>query len=175
MVNFFICQYIIFHKGWNFFEGLGEGRLLLKVLSFYYCKIYSIAKPLIWTDPRPAIPHPFGVQSSLLYFSSLYSKGGKKSQHLNYFLRGLVCSVLTFKLENKECFKQTLRFPQLYSTSHDRFFNFRALTYFHLNLTTSLPALSKSLCLPQFPAALALKLLPFGLDPPILTLKRGPD
>lgn len=54
-------------------------------------------------------------------------------------------------------------------------FNFRSLTYFYLNLTNSFPALSNSLCLPQFPAAVDSKLLPFGPDPPILMLKRRPD
>ena len=49
--------------------------------------------------------------------------------------------------------------------------SFRSLTDFYLNLTTSFPALSNSLCLPQFPAAAGLKRLHFGLDLPILTLK----
>lgn len=110
MVSFFICQHIIFHKEWNFFEGLGEGRILFKVLSFYYCKIYSIAKPLLRTDTRPAIPHLFGVQSSLPLFFQLLFQRWKKNQHLNSFLKGLVCSVLISKLESKECFKETLRF-----------------------------------------------------------------
>lgn len=53
--------------------------------------------------------------------------------------------------------------------------SFRSLTEFYLNLTTSFPALSNSLCLPQFPAAAGLKLLHFGLDLPILTLKWRAD
>lgn len=67
-----------------------------------------------------------------------------------------------------------MRFKWVYLASHDTVFSLRALTYFYLNLTNSLPALLKSLCMPQLPSALELKLLPFGLSPPILTLKWRP-
>lgn len=89
-VKFFELSVYHFPQGveFFFFEGLGEGWILLKVLSFYYYKIYSITKPLAWTDPRPAIPHLLRVQSSLpLVFQLLLQRW--KKQHLNYFFKGI--------------------------------------------------------------------------------------